>query len=95
MRFVPYAPMDRLLETVTPDLIIWIAVLAVLVVVAVYVVKKFRTETLQREPPASELLSKFREMHSRGELSDEEFRTIKTALSAQLQEELRDSDGTG
>jgi len=87
--------MDRLLEIATPELVIWIAALAVLVVVAVYVIKTFRAETLQREPPASEMLSKFREMHSRGELSDEEFRTIKTTLSAQLQEELRDSDETG
>jgi len=87
--------MDRLLEIAAPELVIWIAALAVLVVVAVYVIKTFRAETLQREPPASEMLSKFREMHSRGELSDEEFRTIKTTLSAQLQEELRDSDETG
>jgi len=42
----------------------------------------------------SELLTNFREMHSKGELTDEEFRTIKAKLSIKLKEELRDSDDT-
>jgi uncharacterized membrane protein len=77
------------------SLILWIAVLAALIAVAVYVILKIRSKTLQNEPHASELLSKFRDLHSQGELSDEEFRTIKTTLSAELQKELKDSGKTG
>jgi uncharacterized protein HemX len=76
------------------NLVFGFAVLAVLVAVGVYLVGKIRNEAVQKEPPASELLTKFREMHSRGVLSDEEFRTIKTTLKDRLQSELRERDGT-
>ena len=75
-------------------LVVSFAVLAIMIAIAAYVISKIRAETLQREPPASELLSKFREMHSRGVLTDAEFRTIKTALAEQLQKELKDNSET-
>jgi hypothetical protein len=77
------------------QLVIYAAILAVLVAVGSYVVGKVRKGAVQKEPPASELLTKFREMHSRGVLSDEEFRTIKTALTERLQDELKDKDNAG
>ena len=40
------------------------------------------------------MLSKFREMHSRGELSDEEFRKIKTDIKAKIQEPATVSEET-
>ena len=43
----------------------------------------------------AEDLTNFREMHERGELSDEEFRTIKTQLAGQLQAKVNDSGETG
>jgi uncharacterized membrane protein len=76
-------------------LILWLAILAALIAVAVYVILKIRAKTLQNEPRTSEILSKFRDLHSQGELSDEEFRTIKTTLAADLQKELNDSGKTG
>ena len=72
-----------------------VAVLAMLVALGVYWVGKIRSKTAQKEPSASELLTKFREMHSRGVLSDEEFRTIKTTLTERLQTEIEDKDNTG
>ena len=75
--------------------ILALAILAIMTAIAAYVVSKIRTKTLQREPRASELLSKFREMHSRGVLTDAEFRTIKTALAEQLQKELNDISERG
>jgi len=86
---------DRLLESSPQELVLWTAILAVVAAVAVYVIGKVRGETVQQEPGASELLSKFRELHSRGELSDAEFRTIKTTLAAKLQEELKDDGESG
>ena len=65
----------------------WRSVLAV----AYYVIAKIRPKPVQKEPQASQWLSKYRELHSQGELSDEEFRTIKTKLAAQLQDELKDN----
>ncbi len=87
--------MERLLEAGAEELVVWVAVLAVLAAVAIYVIGKVRAKAVQQEPTASKLMSKFRELHSRGELTDAEFRTIKTALAAQLQEELKDNGETG
>ena len=77
------------------QLIIGVVVLAALAAIGAYAIGKVRKEAVQKEPPASELLTKFREMHSRGVLSDEEFRTIKTTLTERLQSELKDRDDTG
>jgi hypothetical protein len=86
--------MERLLEAGAEDLIVWIAVLAAAVAVGIYVIGKVRARAVQQEPSASDLMSKFRELHSQGVLSDVEFRTIKTAMAAQLQNELKDNNGT-
>jgi hypothetical protein len=77
------------------QVVIWAAAGAALVAVGVYVIKKIRAEVVQQEPTANELLSKFRDLHSKGELSDTEFRTIKTTLAARLQDELKDDGQTG
>ena len=77
------------------QLVLGVAALAILVAIGVYLAGKIRAKAVQKEPSASELLTKFREMHSRGVLSDEEFRTIKTTLTERLQTELRDKDETG
>jgi uncharacterized membrane protein len=85
--------MERLVDA--GALIVWLAVLAALVALAVYVIGRVRAKTLQQEPIAHELLAKFRDLHSRGELSDAEFRTIKTALALQRRNELSGNDETG
>ena len=82
---------DRFLVLEPEWLIILLALLAVVIAVAAYVVSTIRAKTLQREPPASELLSKFRELHSQGGLTDAEYRTIKTTLAAQLQKQVNDT----
>lgn len=83
--------MDRFWQTQPEWLIVWLAVLAVLVAVAGYVIGKIRPKPLQKEHRASEWLSKYREMRAKGELTEEEFRTIKTKLAQQLQDELKDN----
>ena len=87
--------MERLLRALVDELIISLAVLAALIALAIYVLGLIRAKPAQQEPTAKELLSKFRESHSRGVLSDEEFRTIKTTLVARIEEELKDNDETG
>ena len=58
--------------------------LAALVAVGVYAVQRARRTIQDEGPTPSELLSDFRELHSRGTLSDEEYKTIKTALAPSL-----------
>ena len=77
------------------QLVLWSAVFLVLLAIATYAVLKIRAEAAQSEPPASEMLSKFRELHVEGDLSDEEFRTIKTALTEQLHDELKNTGEKG
>lgn len=77
------------------ELAISLGILAAFAWLAAYAIRKTRTETVQHELPESEMLSKFRESHTRGDLSDSEFRTIKTTLAEQLQNELRDDGETG
>jgi uncharacterized membrane protein len=74
------------------SLLFWLASFAALVWLAIYAIKKIRTEPAQQELTANELISKFRELHSKGELSDAEFRTIKTTLAARLRQEVKGKD---
>jgi len=77
------------------QLVLGVAALAIFVAIGVCWAGRIHAESVQKEPSVSELLTKFREMHFRGVLSDEEFRTIKTALTERLQAELRGKDETG
>ena len=72
-------------------IILFTAVVA-LVAVGAYTVSKWRDAIDDDTSSASELLTNFREMHSRGDLTDEEFRTIKARLSYEIQEEIKSSD---
>jgi len=51
-----------------------------------------KTDDRQR---STELMSKFRELHAEGGLSDEEFRTIKTKIASELKAELNDNSSRG
>ncbi len=76
-------------------IMVWCTVLAMLIALAVYLLGRFRGRAEDDQPAASELLTKFREVHTRGGLSDEEFRTIKTLLAQKLQDELKDTGDKG
>ncbi len=85
--------MIEFIEDPVVQLVIWLSVFSALVAVGAYVIMRIRAEAVQNEPVASELLSKFRELRGQGDLSEEEFRTIKTTLAEQLQDELKDNNG--
>jgi hypothetical protein len=76
-------------------LALWLAVLVVLVAVAACVIGKLRGKVREERASALDLLSKFRDVHSQGGLSDAEFRTIKTRLAEQTMKELKDKDEKG
>jgi uncharacterized membrane protein len=72
----------------------WFATIFALLALAIAVVRRFRGGAADDRPTANELLTKFRELHARGGLSDDEYRTIKTKLATQLQTELTRSEKT-
>jgi hypothetical protein len=70
----------------------WFAVILFLLAVAIAGVRKWRDGANQGEPTANELLTKFGELHDRGGLSDDEYRTIRTKLARQLETEVNNND---
>ena len=74
--------MERLLQAEPEHVVASLAVLAVLIAASIYVLGLIRDKTAQQEPTANELLSKFRESHSEGVLSDEEFAAQKQKVLA-------------
>jgi uncharacterized membrane protein len=72
--------------------IVWkIAACAILAVLGYYTVGKLRSALRESERGPSDFMSNFRELHSQGELSDEEYRTIKAMLAARLRERISES----
>jgi len=71
----------------TAELWIWILVLVLVVVGGAYVLEKLRRLSGSGRPSAQDWLSQFRQMHSDGLLSDQEFRTIKSTLIPQIRQE--------
>ena len=87
--------MPNFLQSTAAQVVIWLALGAALVVVGIYVVGKVRQTLSESEPQTHDLMSNFRELHSQGELSDEEYRTIKATLAARLQREIKGKGDEG
>lgn len=56
----------------------------VALILAFQIMRRFRDRADDDLPEQETLLSNFRDLHSRGALSDEEFRKIKTDISTQI-----------
>jgi uncharacterized membrane protein len=83
--------MGPLLDNHIVQGIFWCVVLAVLVSLGWWLLRSLRGSSDDEPPVSSALLTKFRELHLRGGLSDEEYRTIKTLLTERLRNELKDA----
>jgi uncharacterized membrane protein len=86
--------MGEVLNSPFAGLVMLGAITATLVACGVYVIGKVRAGMKGTEPKASEYLTNFEELHAQGELSDEEYRTIKAVLAERLQQELKVTDET-
>ena len=85
--------MRDFIQTPTAQWVLLAAGLAAMIACGVYLIAKAR-EMLGRQGPAtSEIISEFRDLHREGQLSDEEFKTIKLKLADRLQAEIRAADG--
>jgi uncharacterized membrane protein len=87
--------MSELLQRTEARLAILAAAVAVLVAVGIYVVAKVRRSFTESGPSPYDLITNFRELHSQGELSDEEYRTIKAMLAARVQQQLKGRSDEG
>jgi uncharacterized membrane protein len=84
--------MAEFLASPLANIIFLAALTAIAIACGVYVIGKVRAGINPKEPPASEWMTKFKELHARGELSDEEYRTIKAMLTERMQRELNSTD---
>ena len=84
--------MREFLSTTTAQAVIWGSVLLILLIAGAYIVKFFRDRDVKSQVSASELLSRFRELQDQGDLSQAEFRHIKSALGPRLHAETRSKD---
>ncbi|MEX0613122.1 MAG: hypothetical protein WD738_09355 [Pirellulales bacterium] len=73
---------------------LWFAAIFALLALAILALRRWRGGAADDRPRASELLTKFRELHLRGGLSDDEYRTIKTKLASQIDIELKGNNQT-
>ena len=58
-----------------------------------YFLGRWRGRDSDDQLATHELLTNFREMHARGELTDQEYRTIKTRLATDLQAQMKSAGG--
>ncbi len=81
------------LSTPTAQSILLVAVLLVMMASSFYALRRLRDQINEAPSAASERLTNYREMHQRGDISDSEYRTIKSLLAEELQEELSNAGG--
>jgi uncharacterized membrane protein len=66
------------------------ALVFVVMAIGIVVVRRFRREKNDDVAESSKMMTKFRDLHDQGGLSDEEFRTIKSKLAAKLRSEIKE-----
>jgi hypothetical protein len=81
-------------EGLTQALVLF-AIIFALMALVLAVARRFRDRSARDRLDPNELMSNFRDLHERGGLSDEEFRTIKAKLADELKSELNDNSKAG
>ncbi len=74
------------------QLITGVGVLLGLLTVAVLIVQRFRGDAGQKGSTTKELVSNFQEMRSRGDITEADYRRIKSVLGESLHSELKDGN---
>jgi hypothetical protein len=87
--------MEEFLDSTPVQLVIGLTALAILTVIGAFVVKKFRDRNDDDRPTANDLLTNFRDLHDEGDISEKEYRNIKTVLGDKLHQELSDNGEKG
>ena len=87
--------MPDFFTTPTVQVAVAVLILCVLIAGAFCLLSILRDYTAEDHASTEDPLANLLEMHRKGDISDEEFRTIKTNLSAKLSQELKDTEETG
>jgi len=61
----------------------------VLIAIGGWVIGRCKQMVYDQGSPSNEMMSTFHELHEQGELSDEEYKNIKTRLAARVQHEVK------
>jgi uncharacterized membrane protein len=77
------------------QLALGVGVLIALVIAGAVIVQRFRGSAAHMGADAAQLISNFQEMHSRGDITDADYRRIKSVLGEQLHGELKDDKDKG
>lgn len=85
--------MQEFLQSALAQSVIWIAALVALCSVGVYLIKLVRERGEGGDQSsASDMLTGFRDMQNEGEISQTEFKRIKSVLGGRLQSEVESSN---
>ena len=84
--------MSDLLTTQAIRIVLSVAILVILILFAWYVLRNFRGRIDEDIPGGKDHLDNFREIRSKGDISEAEFRNIKTVLGDQRHQETAGSD---
>jgi uncharacterized membrane protein len=88
--------MQEFLRSTPAQAVIWVAVLSIVSCIAIYVVKRIREDNeADDEATSNQMLTRFRGMHDDGEITQTEFKRIKSVLGGRLQQELDSNDSEG
>ncbi len=77
------------------QLALGVGILIALVIVGAIIVQRFRGGAADTALDANELFANFEEMHSRGDITDADYRKIKSVLGAKLHSALKDDKDKG
>ena len=83
------------LETPVARIIINVALIAMLLAIGFFIVRKFRDRIDEDIPDVDEHLVNFEEMHSRGDISAPELRSISTVIEDSRPEEETEPEEPG
>jgi hypothetical protein len=88
--------MHEFLQSTPAQAVIWVAVLLTIGCVGLYIIKWIRQwGDAESETSPNELLTRFRGMQDEGDISQSEFKQIKSVLGEKLQHELDSNDAEG
>ncbi len=84
--------MSGILRDAVAEMMLAFAGCSALVAVGVFVIVRCKHMVYDQNTPTNEMMSTFHELHEQGELSDEEYKNIKTRLASRMQREVKSAD---
>jgi uncharacterized membrane protein len=70
------------------QVVLWVVALLVLMAISYYLLRRYRDRIDEDVLGPNEWLDNYREMHAEGDISEGEFRKVRTVLDEKIQQEL-------